>query len=128
MTPPMKATGMKIEAKTAVVAMMGPWTSFMVASVASLADSLSLDICSSTFCTDDRNGNGQDWDKRRPPFLQKDEDDEDDQEQRFDEGIFDFVNRSIDEIRIIHDDGIIQVRRECFLSLVQDLLDFRNRI
>ena len=77
---------------------------------------------------DDRNGHGQDWDKRRPPFLQKDEDDEDDQEQRFDEGIFDFVNRSIDEIRIVHDDGIIQVRRECFLSLVQNLLDFRNRI
>ena len=49
MTPPMKATGMKIEAKTAVVAIIGPWTSFMAASVASLTDSLSLDICSSTF-------------------------------------------------------------------------------
>ena len=78
--------------------------------------------------TDDRNGNGQDRDERRPPFLQKDEDDEDDQEQRFDEGIFDFIDGCVDEICIVHDDGIIQVRRECFLSLVQDLFDFRNRI
>ena len=77
---------------------------------------------------DDRNRHGQDWDERRPPFLQEDEDDEDDQEQRFDKGIFYFVDGRVDEIRVIHDNGIIQVRREGFLGLFQDLLDFRNRV
>ena len=58
---------------------------------------------------------GQDRYQRRPPFLQEYEDDEDDQQQRFDEGIFDFIDGGIDEIRIVHDDGVIQVGAGKFL-------------
>ena len=47
--PPTKATGIKMDASTAVVAIIGPCTSCIAFSVASLAGSPSLAMCSSTF-------------------------------------------------------------------------------
>ena len=49
MVPPRKATGMKMAASTAVVAMIGPCTSSMAIVVDSSGDRPSRSMCSSTF-------------------------------------------------------------------------------
>ena len=77
---------------------------------------------------DDGDRDGQNRYQRRPPFLQEYEDDEDDQQQRFDEGVFNFIDGGIDKVRIVHDDGVVQVGWEGFLGLFQNLFDFTDRV
>lgn len=68
-----------------------------------------------------RNRNGDERNQRRPAALEEEVNDEGDQQQGFDEGCNNFVDRRRNEGRAIVDDFIIQVRRERLFCLFQYL-------
>ena len=70
--------------------------------------------------TQQRYRDGDERDQRRPAALEEDINDEGDQQQGFDEGYNNFMNRRRNEGRAIVDDFIIHISRESLLSLFQD--------
>ena len=72
--------------------------------------------------------NGQNRNQRRSPFLEEQEHHQNNQKQRFHKGGFHFADGCIDEGRIVHNDDIIQIRREAFSGFLHDLLHLGNRI
>ena len=72
---------------------------------------------------DQRDRNRQQRDQRGPPALQEDEDHENDQDQRFDQGLVDFVDAGADGQRGVERDDVVQSLGKPALRFLHHLED-----
>src|SRR5215213_5870529 len=76
---------------------------------------------------DERNGNGEQWNDRRPNILQEDKDDDYHQYQCFDKRVQDRLDRGLDGGRCVIDDLVVHVRWKERLGVVHCFIDrFRS--
>src|SRR5215207_5210077 len=75
----------------------------------------------------ERNGNGEQWNDRRPNILQENKDDDYHQYQRFDKRVQDRLDRGLDGGRCVIDDLIVHVRWKERLCMLHRFIDrFRS--
>ena len=72
-------------------------------------------------CSDEGHRHGKQRDERRTPALQKEEDDEHDEQQRFNEGMHNLLDGRIDVVRTVKDGLHLESRWECLLRIIEDL-------
>ena len=78
-------------------------------------------------CADERDGNGEDRDDRCAPRLQEQNHDEDHEHERFSQRVDHGVNRELNKLRRIVDDGVADARREVLFQVLHLSLDGRRR-
>src|SRR5215217_2844962 len=71
----------------------------------------------------ERNGNGEQWNDRRPDILQEDKDDDYHQYQRLDKRVQDRLNRGLDGGRCVIDDLVVHVWRKERFGMLHRFID-----